>query len=75
LLLLHCGPRQLEIVVRRMIDAVAEIERERGADPSDLVAAVHAADGHRVEAGPMWLTLSRAWERGRTGPDSVIVVA
>jgi hypothetical protein len=73
LLILHAGPRQLESVAMRLMDAVAEIQREHGDEATALVAAIQAAGDRRVDAGPLWLTLSKMFEKARSGAETVVI--
>ena len=74
LLALHAGQRELRAIVRRLVDASAEIEREQDNEPTDLIAALYAVRDRRVTAADMWLSLSHAFEQSRTSADAVVLV-
>ena len=73
-LALNSGQRQLRIIVRRLMESAAEIAREGGDEPSDLLAALHAIRDRRVTAPDLWLTVSRAFEQGRGSPERIVLV-
>jgi hypothetical protein len=74
LLALHAGERQLRTIARRLMDAAAEIELERGEEPTDLIATFLGIRDRRVEAQLVWLSLCRAFENCRTGGDTIVCV-
>jgi len=60
------------VIARRLLEAAAEIERERGDAPVDHWAGAYAAGDRRIDAESVWLSLDRAFARAR-GTDRIVV--